>query len=165
MESNLVSQAIFWLWTRHLYNICTTNQLLYKCESGFQTGHSTVHQLIKIYDQICKAIDDKKYYCMVFCDVSKAFDRVWHKGLLLKLEKYGIHGPLLHWLADYISNRSQSIFVNGALSKPLVSAWPVFISCVRERYCWWFRLPYYNLLMILMACLLMLSNVNNEQRI
>ncbi len=55
---------------------------------------------------------------MVFCDVSKAFDRVWHKGLLLKLEKYGIRGSLLNWLTDYISNRSQSVFVNGALSKP-----------------------------------------------
>ena len=55
---------------------------------------------------------------MVFCDVSKAFDRVWHQGLLFKLEMYGIKGNLLLWLASYISNRNQCVFVNGSISKP-----------------------------------------------
>ena len=32
---------------------------------------------------------------VIFCDISKAADRVWHRGLILKLEKYGIHGNLL----------------------------------------------------------------------
>jgi hypothetical protein len=42
-----------------------------------------------------KALDDGKEVRVVFCDVSKAFDRVWHKGLLTKLKSIGIHGPLL----------------------------------------------------------------------
>ena len=75
---------------KHLFNYFHSNKLLYKYQSGFQTGHSSVHQLIEIYGQICSALDKKDNYCMVFCDVSKAFDRVWHKGLLLKLQTYGI---------------------------------------------------------------------------
>ena len=91
---------------------------MYKYKAGFQRGHSTVHQLIEIYNQICTSLDNREHYCMVFCDVSKAFDRVWHRGLLLKLEMYGIQGELLDWFSSYISNRNQSVFVNGALSKP-----------------------------------------------
>jgi hypothetical protein len=47
--------------------------------------------------------------CLIFCDASKAFDRVWLRGLLLKLERYGIKGNLLRWLESYISNREQVI--------------------------------------------------------
>jgi hypothetical protein len=35
--------------------------------------------------------------CTVFCDISKAFDKVWHRGLLKKIKAYGISGNLLHW--------------------------------------------------------------------
>jgi hypothetical protein len=52
---------------------------------GLLPGHSTLYQLIKTYDNILKAIDDGKS-CMIFCDLSKAFDQVWHKGLLFKLQ-------------------------------------------------------------------------------
>ena len=51
-----------------------------------------------------------------FCDISKAFGRVWHRGLILKLEKYGIHGNLLAWFAIYLLNRSQSVCVDGTYS-------------------------------------------------
>jgi hypothetical protein len=44
---------------------------------------------------------------VVFCDISKAFDRVWHKGLLFKLKQYGISGNLLVWFERYLSGRSQ----------------------------------------------------------
>ena len=45
------------------------------------------------------------------------FDRVWHKGLILKLEKYGINGNLLLWFMDYLFNRSQKVFLNETFSK------------------------------------------------
>jgi hypothetical protein len=34
---------------------------------------------------------------LAFCDVSKAFDRVWIRGLIYKLEKYGVRGDILEW--------------------------------------------------------------------
>ena len=54
---------------------------------------------------------------MVFLDVSKAFDKVWHKGLIFKLQKMGIRGNLLKWLKDYISGRHQKVVLNGVESK------------------------------------------------
>ena len=44
---------------------------------------------------------------MVFCDVSKAFDRVWHKVLLFKLQQNGITGKLLNWISSYLSEKKQ----------------------------------------------------------
>ena len=53
---------------------------------------------------------------VVFGDISKAFDRVWHKGLLHKLACMGISGSLLQWFQSYLSNRRQRIVLNGVES-------------------------------------------------
>ena len=61
-------------------------------------------------------MEEKKNTCMVFCDISKAFDRVWQRGLLLKLGAYSIKGPLLQLICNYLSDRQQAVFVNNSLS-------------------------------------------------
>ena len=52
----------------------------------------------------------------MFCDISKAFDRVWHKGLLVKLARIGITGELLEWIESYLSDRKQRVVINGKSS-------------------------------------------------
>ena len=64
-------------------------------------------------NQFYSVIDEGKDVRTVYLDISKAFDRVWHKGLLLKLHKFGIGGNLLKWFADYLSNRFQRGVING----------------------------------------------------
>ena len=49
----------------------------------------------------------------VFLDISKAFDKVWHKGLIHKLEQNGIGGPLLKILTDFLKSRKQRVVLNG----------------------------------------------------
>ena len=49
-------------------------------------------------------------------DISKAFDRVWHPGLLAKLHALGFSGKLLDWLADYLKDRSLKVILNGKSS-------------------------------------------------
>ncbi len=102
---------------KHVYNHLHLNNLIYKKQSGFIPGHSTVYQLIDIYNQICKAIDERKHTCIVFCDISKAFDRVWHLGLLYKLKQNGIEGSLHNWFRHYHTNRSQKVFVGTSYSE------------------------------------------------
>jgi hypothetical protein len=41
-------------------------------------GQPTVHQLIEIYHNICLSLENHEVICTVFCDISKAFDQVWH---------------------------------------------------------------------------------------
>ena len=65
-------------------------------------GKSTVNQLVYSYNGFCKALVEGKEVRAIFCDISKAFDRVWHKGLLYKLGSVGISGTLLHWFANYL---------------------------------------------------------------
>jgi hypothetical protein len=57
------------------------------------------------------ALENGQITVAVFCDISKAFDRLWHKGLIEKLKSYGINGKLLQWLKDYISERKQQVLL------------------------------------------------------
>ena len=48
----------------------------------------------------------------IFLDISKAFDKVWHNGLLFKLKTYGVEGDLLLLLKNYLKNRKQRVVLN-----------------------------------------------------
>ena len=103
---------------KHIYNNLISKNLIYEKQPGFLTGHSTVYQLIDIFHQICQGIDTKSYTCMIFCDISKAFDRVWHRGLLFKLKQNGINGRLIDWIENYLSDRTQKVFIASSMSNP-----------------------------------------------
>ena len=77
---------------KNLFNFTRDHEILTSLQSGFIPGDSTVNQLVDIYNTFCKALDDGKEVRAVFCDASKAFDRVWHQGLLYKLQLIGISG-------------------------------------------------------------------------
>jgi hypothetical protein len=102
---------------KHLFNFFRANFTISLWQSGFLPGHSTVTQLIEIYDEFCKAVEKGKEIRVVFLDISKAFDRVWHAGLLNKLHGSGIRGRLLQWLKNYLTDRQQRVTINGAKSE------------------------------------------------
>ena len=56
------------------------------------------------------------YIQAVFFDISKAFDRVWHNGLIRKVYATGILGPLLSWLRIYLTNKHQTVITKGEKS-------------------------------------------------
>ena len=102
---------------KHLYNHLQENQILSSLQSGFIPGDSTVNQLTFLYNTFSQSLDSGKEVRVVFCDISKAFDRVWHEGLLLKLKAAGIKDSLLAWFRSYLSNRKQRVVLPGAESK------------------------------------------------
>lgn len=69
-----------------------------------------------ISNDIGKALDQGKEIKAVFCDISKAFDRVWHQGLLHKLKTIGVGGKLLLWFESYLENRTQKVVLNNGIS-------------------------------------------------
>ena len=52
----------------------------------------------------------------VFLDISKAFDKVWHEGIIFKLKQNDTFGELLNLLCDFLRNRKQRVVVNGQVS-------------------------------------------------
>ena len=78
-----------------LFELLKTNDILVNCQSGFLPVDSWISQLLSITHDIYKAFDGNPSFHErgVFLYISKAFDRVWHKGLLFKLKRIGIDGP------------------------------------------------------------------------
>ena len=99
-----------------MYEYLVGKGLLTGRNSGFKKLDSTINQLINIVNNIYKGIDNRNDVCMIFLDISKAFDRVYHEGLLFKLKQLGIEGNLLNWIKSYLSNRKQRVLVNGKAS-------------------------------------------------
>ena len=111
-ESKVFEKTIF----KHLYNHLQGNNMLSSFQSGFIPGDSTVNQLTYLYHIFCDALDSGKEVRAVFCDISKAFDRVWHAGLLYKLEAAGVTGEVLNWFKSYLSDRRQRVVLPGVSS-------------------------------------------------
>ena len=99
-----------------LYSYLTTNTLITNKQSGFRPGDSTTNQLLDLIDTIQQSFDlnDPLEVRAVFLDLSKAFDKVWHEGLLFKLKQNGISGSLLEFFESYLNNRKQRVVLNGS---------------------------------------------------
>jgi hypothetical protein len=82
-------------------------------QSGFRPSDSTVSQLVYIIHKIYQAFEKGHELHAVFLDISKAFDKVWHRGLLAKLQSIGINGPLLQWFESYLLDRCQHVTIEG----------------------------------------------------
>ena len=101
---------------KHIYNYYRDNGILSPLQSGFIPADATTNQLTFLYNTFCQALDSGKEVCVVFCDASKAFDRVWHNGLLCKLRAAGVSGSLLSWFSSYLSERRQRVIIPGTQS-------------------------------------------------
>ena len=73
-----------------------------------------------VTELIRQNIDKKQETRGIFLDLKKAFDTVNHKILLAKLDKYGIRGPMLDLLTDYLQNRIEYTVVDG-IASPVLS--------------------------------------------
>jgi hypothetical protein len=111
---------------KHAYNDLVENNLIYKYQSMFLPKHSTVHQQLKLYNSILNSLG-KKISCFLFCDFSKAFDNVWHNGLIHKMISYGIQGNLIKWFENYIFKRKQKV-----INKNSRSSFEPFSACVPQ---------------------------------
>lgn len=108
--SKLLEKIVYKYTFNHVKSLITPDQ------SGFLPNHSTVTQLLELSHNMLKEMDEKKEMYILFCDISKAFDRTSHKGLLIKISQLGIRGGLLNWFRSYLSNRQQRVLIEGQRS-------------------------------------------------
>ncbi len=85
-------------------------------QSAFRRGHSTATAAHKLFDDMQDNINEGLVNGICFFDLKKCFDTIDHEILLYKLEKYGIRGNELSWFGSYLSDRSQTVSVNGVSS-------------------------------------------------
>ena len=102
-----------------LYLCFTSNNLITKNQSGFRSGDSTTNQLLTLVNEIHESFDNRN--CLevraVFLDISKAFDKVWHEGLIFKLKQNGVAGNVINLLGNYLSSRKHRVVINGKTSE------------------------------------------------
>ena len=101
---------------KHLFNYLHDHKLISIHQSGFTPGDCTTNQLVSMYHEVCTALENQNNIQLIFFDVSKAFDKFWHKGLVYKLESVGIKYPLIQWFKDYLNDRKQRVIINGKSS-------------------------------------------------
>ena len=98
-----------------LYSHLVSCKLLNPNQSGFRPGDTTVNQLISITYTIFKAFECNPPLDVrsVYLDISKAFDRVWHDGLIYELKHCGVSGELLSLIQSFLKDRKQRTVLNG----------------------------------------------------
>ena len=103
---------------KSLLNHFQSNNLFTSSQSGFLPYDSCIAQLLSIIHEIQTAFGSNLTVDVrgVFLDISKAFDKVQHSGLLFKLQAYGVESQLLALLKDYLHNRKQRVVLNSQTS-------------------------------------------------
>ena len=92
--------------------------VLDNAQHGFRKSRSCVSQLINTLDDFANCLRQHQQIDAILLDFSKAFDKVDHEGLLLKLEHLGIRGSLLDWTRSFLIDRTQRVVVDGKESTP-----------------------------------------------
>ena len=99
-----------------MYDVLTENDLLPPNQSGFRSGDSCINQLFSINHEILNVFDKGIEVRGIFLDISKAFGKVWHDGLIFKLHQNGINRDIINILQDFLRNRKQRVVLNGQCS-------------------------------------------------
>ena len=99
---------------------------------GFRSGRSTADLLTVITERVNCALDNSGQARAVALDISKAFDKVWHAGLIRKLEGYGVCGRVLRIISSFLSDRKLKVVLDGQSS----SLFSINVG-VRQGYLSW----------------------------
>ena len=116
---------VFFLWLI-VFEKLVNNRIvdrLEKCglfsdfQYGFRSSRSTADLLTVASDRIARAFNRSEATLAMVLDISKAFDRVWHAGILHKLKVCGISGQIFGLISSFLSNRRLLVVLDGKSSQ------------------------------------------------
>jgi len=107
-------------------------------QHGFRKRRSCGSQLLRTVNDLAKGLDDKSQTDMILLDFSKAFDKVPHQRLLLKVSHCGITGTVFAWIKDFLHGRTQEVILEGQSSSRATVASGVPQGSVMGPCCSWF---------------------------
>jgi len=103
---------------QQLNEFLSSNNTLPKFQSAYRRYHSTETALLKVFSDICRAIDDGNTCLLGLLDMSCAFDTVDYNILLTRLEvTFGISSIALQWFKSYLTDRMQAVRIAGHCSR------------------------------------------------
>ena len=113
--SKLLEKVVLLKLNDHLLS----NGLYDTFQSAYRANRSTETALLRILHDLLLATDSKQVSLLTLLDLSAAFDTIDHSILLTRLnETFGISNTALSWFESYLSDRTQTVSVNGILSSP-----------------------------------------------
>ncbi|GFT60396.1 RNA-directed DNA polymerase from mobile element jockey [Trichonephila clavipes] len=97
---------------------CAAVNFIIPQQCGFRPKCSTVHQLLRVTELIHSGFAKHEATGILFLDIAKAFDKIWHDGLLIKLIRLDFPAPLIKSIHSFLSHRSFRVRVDRILSSP-----------------------------------------------
>ncbi|XP_057290201.1 uncharacterized protein LOC130612880 [Hydractinia symbiolongicarpus] len=110
---------------KQLIEFIESNNIYKDTVNGFRKGCSTSTALMKLKDDIKKAMKANEVTLMVLIDFSKAFDTICHNKLIKKMASQGFSAHFLTWTLSYLSDRQQFVQIDSNTSKQLPSLFKV----------------------------------------
>ena len=108
-----MSKVIEKLVSKKMWKHLDQHHLISPWQFGFRAGHSTSDALTYVSQCLANSLNNREETQVVCLDISRAFDCVWHPGLLEKLSALGFSGTLHAWLTEYLKDRSLKVVLNG----------------------------------------------------
>ena len=99
-----------------LYYWLEENKLINNMQAGFRKGSRTEDQLFRLVQNVVDGFLSQKNTTAVFIYLQQAYDRVWIKGILMKMSKPGIQGKMLKWFQAFLSTHTIETSTDGATS-------------------------------------------------
>ena len=100
-----------------LYAFLENSKLIIKEQSGFRNRRGTSDNLLFMTQKIQECLNRERKVCGIFFDISKAFDKVWHAGLIYKLIYLGVPIYIIRFIKNFLSGRFFKVKVNDTCSK------------------------------------------------
>lgn len=94
------------------------NNLINKEQFGFRNQHSTVHQIKRMTNLIKRNKRQRLSTGVILLDIEKAFDSIWHNGLIYKLKKYGFPLHIVKIIKSFLTDRAFKVVINNSTSSP-----------------------------------------------
>jgi len=113
---NCLSKVLERILHERILEFCNENDILPNNQFGFRKGHSTVHALLRMYEEAIMGFNDRKITIAAFLDIKKAFETMWIEGLIYKLIKMKFPNYLIKIILSYLKDRSFRVKMSDQLS-------------------------------------------------
>ena len=110
----------------HMMDFLIKHKLINPSQHGFLKARSCLTNLLCFFEEITKWVDEGSPVDVIYLDFQKAFDKVPHQRLILKLTSHGMGNSIVNWIEQWLKDRGQRVVVDGEVSswKPVLSGVP-----------------------------------------